>query len=960
MNAETVLTDLELIKIIAEKIGHDYEESFEVIDTKVGYYLNNENHVIQLYINNCNLMTETIPEEVWELTHLQTLYLSSNMIAIFPLGLLKLKNLVHLHMNGNALRRVPGRICELCSLESLDLAGNKLETLPPEIGGMTSLKKLRLNTNGIISLPVLNPEKDWLSLEAIDLDGADMKELPSWIFSLHSLKSLSLSNLKFNRFPELISHLSRLEQLYIDSTEFPFWPERIVLPNSMRFIVLDGSHLPKVKNERICRIPEAIIELKPRYVRNQRSIDRDDKSFQVSLGGNISMGLDEKLLFHQDPQVSYTYLKNLYSTDADTKKEDVKYIRLKDFKVVLLGAGAVGKSSLVQRLYLPNPDDDNIALETVETTPGVNIDYQLELKEVWDETNNRYESFVAHFWDFGGQDKYRGINKLLLTDNAIYIIVLDSRAQTMPDIWLEMVKRYAPNSQIILVANKIDENPRLNINFKYYCEKYPQLYNCLFKISCKYPSLGINRISDIIDAIKRILSQQMNQIVPIGQSRYIEIQTEVEKHYRIRGKALLSQEEYSVLCASHGLTDRADQDRLLSMLNTCGSCIAIEDEEYSIVNPNWIAKYLYLFYENLGQSKAIMDYKKEYVPLLQSLKEYAPYRELLTDYLVQRGLCSVFYDNNNCKKIFIPMFLPEDDIVTKKGDVPLKKSTLKYKFISAVIPEYEYQKLLTITFSQICKSDWSAWQFGFSFEYCGSRIYIQLVNNGLQLDIWSRNNADCGESFKWLRHYILSVADREFFTECIIIQKEKQQALLPYATLEALNSWGIPFYGIPAQDNEGVFVLINIEDLCGKCGITYGPPEVALPDEIESFKKFVANRGLIMKINMNVEKWDGNINHYETHGNDSPIIISNKEADLELMGFIADIKEKIDLIGEEFDDLKELLNQLENSDADSRPTIKAKLSRWVEQSARLLAIGDILYSNKEAIISGVEDLLSLI
>lgn len=104
----------------------------------------------------------------------------------------------------------------------------------------------------------------------------------------------------------------------------------------MKCIILDGIILPKVLNSNIYRFPDAIIELKPKYVRNQMSIDRKDKKFQVSLGRDISEGLDNNLLFHDNPEVSYNYLKNLYSVTEGKKEENLKYIRLKDVKIVLL------------------------------------------------------------------------------------------------------------------------------------------------------------------------------------------------------------------------------------------------------------------------------------------------------------------------------------------------------------------------------------------------------------------------------------------------------------------------------------------------------------------------------------------------------------------------------------------------------------------------------------------------
>ena len=842
------MTDIELIKIISKKIGREYGETYEIISQKIGFVVDENNSIIQLCMNDCNLMNETIPKELWELQHLERLYLSSNMIAYFPKGLLRLHNLVHLELNANQLRVITGEISQLTHLESINLAGNQLETLPLDIGKMPSLKKIRLNSNRLIVLPTLNPDLEWLKLESIDLDGADLKELPSWLFSLKSLKYLSLSKLHLNHFPELIYNLSKLEGVYLDSTQFPVWPNKILLPEKMRYIVLDGAYLPLISQFGILQIPDAIIELKPKYVSNQESIELEKNymTLQVSLGGDISNGYDESQLFHDNPEVSYNYLKNLYNNIGKIKNDNSKYVRLKDIKIALLGAGAAGKTSLVQRLCLSNPDDDNIALETVQTTHGVNIDYCMSLHNVWDKTNKQYEDFTAHFWDFGGQDKYRGINRLLLTDKAIYIIVIDSRAQSIPDVWLEMVKIYAPNSKIILVANKIDENPRLNINFKYYCDKYPQLYNCLFKISCKYPNSGINCITDIYYAIKKIIEEQMNQIAPIGRVEWINIQLEINKQYHLKQKVLLSSTEFVDICEYFGVIDEKEQSELLSNLNTCGSCIAIDDEDVSILSPNWLANYLYIFYNSSNQNKAIMDYKKEYIPMLKNLKEYSEYRELITDYLEARELCAVFRDDKNIKKIFIPMFLSENqpDIVGFSQEKPL----LKYKWSSKIIPEYEFHKFLVREFLQISKEHLYVWQYGLYFEYLDTQIYLQLMNDGIFVEIWSYDIVKCGKCFQWLRKSILEIVPENFFNEYILVEYENKTTLFPYNTLEVLNSWNIESYCLPEQDDFGILIPIDVKIISQKCGLRGRGLEDESIDVNMLIKNMLKKGDVIMKL----------------------------------------------------------------------------------------------------------------
>lgn len=244
----------------------------------------------------------------------------------------------------------------------------------------------------------------------------------------------------------------------------------------------------------------------------------------------------------------------------------------------------------------------------------------------------------------------------------------------------------------------------------------------------------------------------MDMIAPVGRVGWFKIKTEIENQYRTYGKALLSVDEYCSICNSFGIEDQSAQLQLLSVLSTCGSCIAIEDEEFSVLSPNWLAYYLYLFYNYSDHNKALMDYKKEYIPMLKSLNEYSEHRELITDYLEQRGLCTVFFDENGTKKILIPMFLPTENL--HMDEFPQTPLLLTYKFKSTIIPEYEFQRFIVREFHEISKEFWNAWQFGLHFIYYNSEIYIELINDGILLKIWSCNEIVCGKCLQWIRNAI--------------------------------------------------------------------------------------------------------------------------------------------------------------------------------------------------------------
>lgn len=955
-NRKKKLTDMELVNLISQKIGRPCLRTSEIIRGKIGYVIE-DNHIIQLSMNECNLMNETIPEELWELKYLKTLCISTNMISRFPEDILQLQNLVRLDLNGNQIRVITGKLKGLKHLERLNLAGNQLETVPLDIGLLPSLRSLRLNSNRLCVLPNIDPNCNWSQLETLELDGADIKELPQWLFSLKALKALSLSKLHLNHFPEEICHLQTLERLYLDSTKLLIWPDKIILPSNMRYIVLDGAYLTSIAGTGICRIPDAIVELKPKYVRNQQSIDKTNPLFQVSLGGNISNQLDDKQLFNDDPNISYEYLKNLYKINKD-QTNNLEYIRFKDIKVILLGSGAVGKSSLVQRLCLQDPDDDNIPLETMQTTHGVNVDYQVVIDDIWDEINQKYDRFTAHFWDFGGQDKYRGINKLLMTDKAIYIIVLDSRSQSIPDIWLEMIKIYAPNSKIILVVNKVDENPRLNINFKYYCDKYSQLYNCLFKISCKYPSLGINKITDIMFAIKKIIERQINIFAPVGKFEWVKIQLKIESLYRVEKKVVMSTREYIKICNSSGVSDKAEQEKLLYLLSAGGSCIAVGDEQWAVLNPNWLADYLYFFYNINENCKPIMDYKKEYRPLLRKMEEYSEYGDLITEYLEYRGLCIVFFDRNNVKKIFIPMFLSEE--TPEIEGMPQNEPLLEYIWRTDVIPEYEFHKFLVREFLKISKESWYVWQFGLYFQYGECRVYLQLLNTGFFLKIWSHDIINCGECFQWLRSSLQSITVEDFFDEFILVENENGRALLPYGTLKVLNSWNVFFYCLPEQSNSEILIPVDIQNVSQKCGLKGKTLEEETSDENILIKKLLQNGGVVM--NLEIKKMLGDVNNYETHGNHASIMVyeKDKNLDITIKEEIADLKDKLDKVGDGYDELKIILNEIEKNGLVDKNSIKNRIGDWLSQSANLITIGTAMSANKQVILESVHHLLNLI
>lgn len=403
---------------ILEKIVHNLGFKLERgIQKRVGvieYECNHRSRIVKLGLTSCNLKDETIPEEIFTFPNLEVLILSQNMISSFPKNVTGLTKLKKLDLSNNQIRVLPKYIDFLTSLQYLDLSDNLLNTLPSSIGDLQNLVSIRVIDNSIMHLPEINPKKQWLSLEDLEIDGAYIDTLPSWIYSLKELRILSLSKLHLNHFPDKLYKLKKLNYLLLDSTEFPEWPEDIKLPKSLKHLVLDGSHLPFYHNSNIRKIPSFIVKRKPNYVRSQEYMKKAFSNLQVSLGGDILNGYNLDKILNATPEIAYKYLKRF------ELEEPVQLFNRQDRttnqKLVVLGDGNVGKSSLVQRLCLDNPDNDYIPLDPLDYTHGININHHMHLSHIWDKSYQVFRDFTCTFWDFGGQDKYKSCNHLMLTD----------------------------------------------------------------------------------------------------------------------------------------------------------------------------------------------------------------------------------------------------------------------------------------------------------------------------------------------------------------------------------------------------------------------------------------------------------------------------------------------------------------------------------------------------------------
>jgi len=134
-----------------------------------------------------------------------------------------------------------------------------------------------------------------------------------------------------------------------------------------------------------------------------------------------------------------------YLREIEAQGEDHLY----EAKVLILGDGGAGKTSLLRRLYQadqPLPAED-------ESTKGIDIHRHTF-------TNAAELPFHLNVWDFGGQQIYHATHQFFLTKRSLYILVDDTRnsSQAVQDdgfkYWLELIEALSEGSPVLIFQNE--------------------------------------------------------------------------------------------------------------------------------------------------------------------------------------------------------------------------------------------------------------------------------------------------------------------------------------------------------------------------------------------------------------------------------------------------------------------------------------------------------------------------
>jgi len=502
----------------------------------------------------------------------------------------------------------------------LDLSGRNLTEIPPEIAQLTSLQYLDLSDNQISEIP--EALTHLTSLQVLLLSNNQIREIPEALAQLTSLQYLYLYNNQIREIPEALAQLTSLQYLYLSNNQIREIPEALAQLTSLQSLYLN--------NNQIREIPEALAHLV-----NLKRLVLENNPITNFPPEIIRQGWGKEIWDDGNPQAIFSYLK-----DKGKKRP------LNELKVLLVGEGDVGKTSLLKRLL------HNTFNSEEPKTPGINIEsWKLDQKP----------DIRLNLWDFGGQKVMQTTHQFFLTKRSLYLLVLDNRKneqQNRLEYWLKLIETYGGNSPVIIVGNCADENPP-QVKIRTLQKKYPQITK-LIATSCK-TGVGIEQlvqeIASQIDAIPHI-----KDLLP---NSWFQIKTQLEAMQE--SYDFISYEKYQEMCQTAEIKEASDQKSLVQFLHDLGIVLNYQDDprlnETNVLNPEWVTSGVYDILNNhdlMVQKKGILSLPDLPNILKQTQRYPENKRRFLMDLMGKFELCFPL-DGYSPARYLITDLLPIDE-----------------------------------------------------------------------------------------------------------------------------------------------------------------------------------------------------------------------------------------------------------------------------------------------------------
>nr|WP_278003395.1 COR domain-containing protein [Nodosilinea sp. TSF1-S3] len=475
---------------------------------------------------------------------------------------------------------------------------------------------------------------------------------------LTRLEKLQILYMPFNKVTSIPDYIARLKNLQILDLRENFIEE---IPSTVvELIKLREIRLRRNNIKLIPAFLERLSELKVLDLREN----------PVPIAPEIlgSIGSSER---HGNPKDIFNYLHQLNSGLVKP---------LDEAKLLLVGQGSVGKTSLVKQLM------EGTFNPTEFQTDGLSV-------RTWGVHVNS-KDVRLNVWDFGGQEIYHATHQFFLTKRSLYVLVCNCRTsedENRIEYWLKLIQSFGGESPVIIVGNKSDEQP-FDINRKALRQKYPNIC-AILETSCQSGN-GIEELrAKITEEVGKL--RDVYNLLPLS---WFQVKEQLEA----LDKDFISYGEYIGICYQNNIPEEQNQTQLIDLLHNLGLVLNFRNHPFlqntNVLNPDWVTEGIYALLSDdtlKTQGKGILDYDD--LSRVLPPGRYPPERHrYLTDLMQEFQLC---FELPDCPfpRFLIPGLLPKDepDATGLEGD------TLEFQYHYRILPESVLSRFIVLSHEKI-------------------------------------------------------------------------------------------------------------------------------------------------------------------------------------------------------------------------------------------------------------------
>lgn len=423
----------------------------------------------------------------------------------------------------------------------------------------------------------------------LQLIGGEFNKFPFSITKLLHLKNLNMQIKNFKTIPREIGRLKNLEQLWLINCEISELPIEI----------FDLTNLVELHlgNNNISQISAAITNLEKLKKLNLSGnnlyrLPREITDLGIELKWEDGMGTSLPGIFVEDnpfesPPIEIVKEGRGAVIEYFKSLEVGERLPLNEVKVLLVGDGGAGKTSLVKQLLGQKFNKNE------SQTHGISIrDWKVQ---------EDGKSINVHFWDFGGQEIMHATHQFFLSRRSLYVLVLDGRKEEDAEYWLKHIESFGGDSPILVILNKMDENPGFEVNRRFLNEKYKGIKS-FHRISCK-KATGIDEFSEK-------LSEELAK-VEILETTWAKSWFNVKSQLEKMTNNFISYDEYRGICENENINEKEGMDTLVDFLNDLGIVLHFKDFKLldtHVLEPKWVTQSVYKIInsEKLAKGKGVL------------------------------------------------------------------------------------------------------------------------------------------------------------------------------------------------------------------------------------------------------------------------------------------------------------------------------------------------------------------